>query len=91
MPQVVHDPQKLRDFCRDLENHVKFWRTSISALDSYTSRLGKTWRDPHFEEFRQEVLKLRASLDRFSGETRQVTNELIRDAERLETYQRLKL
>ncbi len=91
MTQVRNNPEKLRDFCNDLNTHANYWQNSVRALENYISRLAKSWIDDEFEEFTSEVTRLRISLDRFSEETRQVIAELIKDAEKLENSQKIKL
>ena len=86
MQQIRQDPQKLRDFCDQLNSHASYWQSSIGQLETYMSRLGQTWQDEQFNEFRQEVTQLKSSLDEFAAVTRTTISELLQDAERLEAY-----
>ena len=89
MQQIIQDPQKLRDFCDQLNSHASYWQGSIGQLEAYMARLGHSWRDEQFNEFGQEVTQLKLSLDEFSTVTRTTISELLQDAERLEEYYRI--
>lgn len=91
MSQIRQDPQKIREFCSELNSHVMYWGNSVMALENYTARLGSSWRDEQFEEFRLEVIRLRRSLDGFCDQTRQAIALLIEDAEKLEKLQNIKV
>lgn len=86
MQQIINDPQKLRDFCDQLSSHASYWQSSIGQLEAYMSRLGQTWQDEQFNEFGQDVAKLKLSLDEFSTVTRNTISELLKDAEELEVF-----
>lgn len=89
MQQIRQDPQKLRDFCDQLNSHASYWQGSIAQLEAYMARLGHSWRDEQFSEFGQEVTHLKSSLDEFATITRTTVSELLQDAERLEEYYRI--
>ena len=86
MQQIRQDPQKLRDFCDQLDGHASYWQSSIGQLETYMARLGNSWQDEQFNEFGQEVTQLKSSLDEFATITRTTISELLQDAERLEAY-----
>lgn len=87
MQQIKQDPQKLRDFCDQLNGHASYWQSAITNLDAYMASLGNSWRDEQFNEFGKEVAKLKSSLDEFAKTTHTTVSELLGDAERLERYQ----
>ncbi len=89
MQQIRQDPQKLRDFCEQLNGHASYWQNSIGQLGNIMSRLGQSWQDEQFREFVKEVTQLKTSLDKFAGETKTTIAELHRDADRLEEYLRI--
>ena len=91
MQQIKQDPQKLRDFCNDLSNHASYWQETIGQLENYMVRLGHSWRDEQFNEFGKEVSQLKLSLNKFETATRVAVEELLKDAERLEEYQRIQI
>lgn len=33
--QIVQDPQKLRDFCDQLNSHAGYWQSAIGQLEAY--------------------------------------------------------
>ncbi len=86
MQQIRQDPQKLRDFCDQLNSHASYWQSSIGQLETYISRLGQTWQDDQFNEFGQGVTQLKSSLDEFAAVTHTTISELLQDAERLKAY-----
>lgn len=86
MQQIINDPQKLRDFCEQLNSHASYWQNSIGQLEAYMARLGQTWRDEQFNEFGQDVARLKLSLDEFSTVMRTTISELLKDAEELEAF-----
>ena len=86
MQQIRQDPQKLRNFCDQLNSHASYWQSSIGQLETYMARLGNSWQDEQFNEFGQEVTQLKSSLDEFATVTRTTISELLQDAERLEAY-----
>ena len=53
------------------------------------AQLGNSWQDEQFNEFGQEVIQLKSSLDEFATVTRTTISELLQDAERLEEYYRI--
>ena len=87
MQQIKQDPQKLRDFCDQLNGHADYWQGAITNLDAYMARLGHSWRDEQFNEFVMEVTKLKSSLDEFAKTTHTTVSELRKDAESLERFQ----
>ena len=89
MQQIIQDPQKLRDFCDQLNGHASYWQSSIGQLETYMAHLGNSWRDEQFNEFGQEVTQLKSSLDEFATVTHTTISELLQDAERLEEYYRI--
>lgn len=89
MQQIIQDPQKLRDFCDELNSHASYWQSSIGQLEGYMARLGHSWQDDQFNDFGQEVTMLKLSLDEFATVTHTTISELIQDAERLEEYYRI--
>lgn len=86
MQQIIQDPEKLRDFCDQLNSHASYWQSSIGLLEIYMAQLGNSWQDEQFNEFGQEVTQLKLSLDEFATVTRTTISELLQDAERLEEY-----
>ena len=91
MQQIRQDPQKLRDFCNQLSNHASYWQSTLGQLETYMVSLGNSWQDKQFNEFRQEVSQLKASLNEFETATRVAVAELLKDAESLEEYQRIQI
>lgn len=89
MQQIRQDPQKLRDFCDQLNGHASYWQSSIGQLEVYMARLGNSWQDEQFNEFGKEVTGLKSSLDEFAAITRTTIAELLQDAEKLEEYYRI--
>lgn len=91
MQQIRQDPQKLRDFCNQLSNHASYWQSTIGQLETYMLRLGNSWQDEQFNEFGKEVSQLKSSLNEFEAATRVAVEELLKDAENLEEYQRIQI
>lgn len=91
MAEVYNDPEKLLEFCHELEGHTKYWQTSIASLSGYMSRLGKSWRDEQFVEFESEVSQLQRNLNQFSEYAAQTISTLRQDAEKLKKYQSTRL
>lgn len=91
MQQVKQDPQKLRDFCDQLNGHASYWQSAITNLEAYMASLGNSWRDEQFNEFGREVAKLKLSLDGFAQTTHTTVSELLRDAESLEEYRSIQI
>lgn len=89
MQQIRQDPQKLRDFCEQLNSHAHYWQSSIGQLGNFMGRLGYSWQDEQFQEFAKEVTQLKTSLDQFAEETQTTIAELHQDAEKLEEYLRI--
>ncbi len=87
--QVHADPQKLREFCDELDRCSAGWKNGMQALDLYIQRLGDSWRDDQFEQFAGEVRKLKQCLDTFSSDLEDMKINLSGDIENLETYQRV--
>ena len=89
MQQIRQDPQKLKDFCDQLNSHASYWQNSIGQLEGYMAQLGNSWQDEQFNKFGQEVTQLKSSLDEFATVTQTAISELRQDAERLEEYYRI--
>ena len=68
MNDVFQDPERLLEFANRLSMHGLFLKQSIGGLGSYMSRLGQTWRDDQFEEFEDEVNRMKFSLDAHAEE-----------------------
>jgi len=74
--------EELGMFSGDIEMELK-------TLDMALGKLGGTWKDDGYENFKNAIQPLRMVLERFHDEIVRTKPRLLADAETLRTYQRL--
>lgn len=84
--QIHNDPDKLRNFARQLNQFAATADEHLSRLKSAIGHLGQTWRDQEFERFVQQFATAQNRLKGFVEETKKVTPVLEEDAKKLEDY-----
>jgi uncharacterized protein YukE len=90
MPQVYVEPEKLRDFAKQLRSFSDVADQSVKSLKGEIARLGGTWRDQEFDRFVEQFGAVQALLKKFVEETKRTTPLLEKDASIIEESQRLK-
>ena len=90
MAEVYVDPEKLRNFARQLKQFGDFVDLSVDALNLALDRLGGSWRDQEYREFLQLVKGTQQRLRNFVQEVDKVVPQLNGDADVLEEYRRLR-
>lgn len=79
--QASVDPEALRELATDFAS----WASTVSEvgqqLDVGLSRLGETFRDDHYHEFRAVFAASRQKLDRFAADVRALVPKLRQDAD----------
>lgn len=55
---AIVDGQKLRLFAQDLKQYVRKTDDSVDQLARALGTLGKSWKDPAFDEFEDSVRKV---------------------------------
>ena len=88
MPQVYVDPEKLRNFSRQLKIFAKDVSNDVSRLRSQMGRLREGWRDQEYEKFVRQFASAEKLLRRFVEETNKTIPLLEKDADIIEEYQR---
>lgn len=82
------DPVALRMLADQMSTLASAIRERNEALDAGLSRLGATFQDAHYAEFRGLFMNTRRTLDAFVDDVRQVVPILRRDADDIEASQR---
>ena len=90
MPQVYVQPEKLRDFAKQLKTFSDVADQSVKSLKGEIARLSGTWRDQEFDRFVQQFGALQSLLKKFVEETKKTAPLLEKDASIIEESQRLK-
>lgn len=83
------DPVKLRHFADELSRTLAEYGNALEKLDSRLSRLAASWRDQEFEKFSREVKNSRRVIEEFIREGQKAKQNLLRDADEAEAYQRV--
>ena len=88
-PNVRVDGKRLREFAGLLASTTNDFRRCAEMLDGSLSRLGSSWRDQQFLDFANEVKHVRSVIEEFANEATTAQREIVGDAERAETYERV--
>lgn len=91
MSDVYVDPQKLDAFATELRSTNELVTKRMDELSNLVAKLGASWRDPQFGEFRGRMMKTKAHLELFSVEVKRAVAQLQIDAEAAREYQRVDL
>jgi uncharacterized protein YukE len=81
MPIAHADPERLRDFAQKLKEFAEEIDDYTSSVRGGLSRLGETWRDEHFHDFKDVFDEVSMFLRELSEEARTVAPYLERDAD----------
>jgi hypothetical protein len=88
--EVHVDPKRLREFAEQLNSTLAYYKKCLDVLDGKLSHLHATWRDQEFTAFAKELHKTKAVVEEFVREATEAHRRLLDDAERAESYQRIK-
>jgi hypothetical protein len=83
------DPDRLRLLAEELSMFSNDIKVELQVLDLGVSKLGATWKDEGYEEFRNAIQPIRRVLDTFHQEIVRTKPRLLEDAEAIRQYQRL--
>ena len=89
--QASVDPEGLRQLAGDLSRLASTIHELGQDLDNKLARLGETFRDEHYHEFRSVVLGSSQMLTAFADEVRTLAPKLRQDAEDIAASQRIRL
>lgn len=89
MSQIHNDSDRLRAFAIQLQEFGAAVDDQLNALRGAMSRLGRTWKDDDYSEFKAEFVMTQQRVRQFIEETRAVTPKLTRDADKLDEYGRV--
>lgn len=89
--QACVDPESLLALAGDLSNLANKIEEMDSDLQNALAKLGATFRDEHYEQFRARFLGSRQKLGSFVEVLRDLTPKLRQDAEDVSAAQRPKL
>lgn len=91
MQQVYVDPERLRDFARQLKDFVRVVENSRDSLRGQMGCLHETWRDQEYDKFAHRFNSTQELLRKFAEEAKRIAPLLERDADSIEEYQRYSL
>jgi uncharacterized protein YukE len=84
------DPERLREFAGKLLTYADKVSEYERSLTSGLARLGETFRDQGFQQFREQFLSSKEDLSKFVEEIRKVVPQLKEDADIIDSYHRIK-
>ncbi|GBD36945.1 hypothetical protein HRbin36_02074 [bacterium HR36] len=90
MPQAIVDPGELRRFAHNLKQFVLDLQQRLQVLHSQMVSLGDTWRDQEHEKFAEEFQQTVHVLKRFMEAAEKQIPFLLRKAEKIEEYLRIR-
>lgn len=91
MSEAYVDPQKLTAFAEELHSTNSLITSRIAELAGRVAKLGASWRDPQFDEFRSRMVRTQQHLELFSNEVRRAVAQLRIDAEAAREVQRVNM
>lgn len=89
--QVIASPEHMRDFARSLDGANHQLADLMNALSVRLSTLGESWRDRHFEQFKDAFEQAARSLNRFLDESERYVRYLHEKAAPLERYDEIRV
>jgi len=90
MPQAIVDPGELRRFAHNLKQFVGELQNRLQVLHTQMLALGDTWRDQEHEKFAEEFQQTVQVLKRFMEAAEKQVPFLLRKAEKIEEYLRIR-
>lgn len=90
MPQAIVDPAELRRFAHNLKQFVGELQNRLQVLHTQMLALGDTWRDQEHEKFAEEFQQTVQVLKRFTEAVEKQVPFLLRKAEKIEEYLRIR-
>jgi len=70
------DSERVYQFAQSLSKFCGYLESTGQSLSAEVSRLGNTWQDPGFQQFRERFKKTEAMLQRFVAESRKTVPKL---------------
>lgn len=89
--QVIASPEHMRDFARHLQQSATQITELMVALNSRFSSLGDTWRDSHYDQFRDAFEQAARSLNPFLDASERYVSYLLKKSEVLDRYGEIKV
>lgn len=90
MPGVYVDSQSLRDFAARLKQFSDLLNEEMTRTQGQMGQLGDSWKDEGYEEFKNAIAKTFPMLRQLIEESNQTVPKLLRDAEAVDEFTRLK-
>ena len=89
--QVIANPEHMRDFARSLNAANQQLADLMNGLSARLSNLGESWRDHHFDQFKDTFEQAAHSLNRFLDESERYVHYLNQKADPLERYEQVRV
>jgi hypothetical protein len=87
MDNNVHvDPARLRAFSEQILQTLGSYRRSLQQLDTTLGRLGRSWRDEQYTQFRAEVINTRQTIEEFINKANVAREHMLDDAKAAQNY-----
>ena len=90
MSQIESDPERIRLFAAQLKSFADYVQEGLGRVKVQVGRLGETWRDQEFEAFQGEFSRTYLLLNRFAEAANRTAPLLLRDAEALDDFLRVR-
>ena len=90
MSQIYNNPDLLRAFASKLESFRRDVQDQLNGLNAAMGRLGDTWEDDGFREFKEAFTSARTQVNKFVADTETVTPKLKAAADRLAGMKKLR-
>jgi len=90
MAQAIMDPEQVRRFAEELKRFSSDLKDKIASLQARFAALADTWQDEEHAKFAEEFRQTIKTLKKFVETSDQHTPFLLRKAQRIEEYLKLK-
>lgn len=87
--EIHVDPDRLCAIAEELSMFSNDMKTELTLLDGALAKLGRTWQDQEYANFKCSIQPLRKILDQFQVEIARSKPEMLADAEAIRAYRRL--
>jgi hypothetical protein len=86
MPQIYNDPEKLRNFARELKDFLSFVESVEVMINGQLLSLKESWKDSQYDKFKEQFDKTMRLMLEFTETANKECKFLETKADELEEY-----
>lgn len=85
---IQTDPEAIREFAEELTTMIIFLNGRLADLSSNIARLGRSWQDEQYVQFKMDADRTSAKLAAYLDDLKMIRTQIQADLEAAQAYQR---